>query len=42
MTISKERKEYYFGKMKGMLSKYSKLFVVGVDNVGSAQMQQVR
>lgn len=42
MTISKERKEFYFGRMEAMLSKYAKLFVVGVDNVGSKQMQQVR
>uniref|UniRef100_A0A6U4HYH6 Large ribosomal subunit protein uL10-like insertion domain-containing protein n=1 Tax=Phaeomonas parva TaxID=124430 RepID=A0A6U4HYH6_9STRA len=42
MTISRERKEQYFQKMEDMLGKYSKLFVVGVDNVGSKQIQQVR
>ncbi len=42
MPLSTERKEEYFITMKGLLSTYSKCFVVGVDNVGSSQLQQTR
>ena len=42
MGMSKERKAWYFGRMEELISTYSKLFVVSVDNVGSNQMQQIR
>lgn len=35
-------KENYFNKLTGLMSKYSKFLVVGVDNVQSKQMQFVR
>lgn len=37
-----ERKAAYFERLLGYFDKYSKCFVVGVDNVGSNQMQQIR
>lgn len=42
MPLSAERKTEYFGRMKELLSTYTKCFVVGVDNVGSAQLQNTR
>jgi len=42
MGMSKERKAEYFERMEELINKYSKLFIVGVDNVGSKQMQQIR
>jgi len=42
MPISKEKKTIYFGRMTEMLEKYTKVFVVDVDNVGSSQMNQTR
>lgn len=42
MPLSRERKEEYFIKMKELLDTYSKAFVVGVDNVGSQQLQNTR
>jgi len=42
MGMSKERKEEYFQRMEELINKFSKLFIVGVDNVGSRQMQQIR
>jgi len=42
MPLSPERKEEYFIKMKELLSSYSKLFVVEIDNVGSMQLQMTR
>ena len=42
MGMSKEKKAKYFETMKELISKYSKLFVVSCDNVGSNQMQQIR
>jgi large subunit ribosomal protein LP0 len=42
MPISKQKKEEYFARVKEMLAKYSKVFIVAVDNVGSAQMNQTR
>jgi len=42
MPLSPERKEEYFVKMKELLSSYSKLFVVEIDNVGSMQLQMTR
>jgi len=42
MPLSPERKTEYFEKMKELLTTYTKCFVVGVDNVGSLQLQQTR
>jgi len=42
MPISREKKSEYFIRMKEMLAKYTKVFIVAVDNVGSAQMNQTR
>jgi large subunit ribosomal protein LP0 len=42
MPLSTERKEEYFTTFKTLLSTYSKCFIVGVDNVGSNQLQQTR
>lgn len=35
-------KEKYFTKLKGFLNQYSKCLVVGVDNIRSKQMQEIR
>ena len=42
MPLSQERKEEYFERMKGLLTTYTKAFVVEVDNVGSNQLQNTR
>lgn len=42
MPLSRERKEWYFDKMKELLGTYNKCFVVEVDNVGSSQLQNTR
>ncbi|GMI30262.1 hypothetical protein TeGR_g5126 [Tetraparma gracilis] len=42
MPLSRERKEEFFDKLKELLTTYSKCFVVGVDNVGSKQLQETR
>jgi len=42
MPLSAERKTEYFERMKTLLSTYTKLFVVEVDNVGSQQLQNTR
>lgn len=42
MPLSPERKAEYFDTFKTLLSKYSKLFVVEIDNVGSKQLQDTR
>lgn len=42
MPLSKDKKKEYFIKMKNMLSSYTKMFVVNVDNVGSKQMNETR
>lgn len=42
MGLSKEKKQEYFERMEDLINKYSKLFIVGVNNVGSNQMQQIR
>lgn len=42
MPLSAERKAEYFEKLKTYVTDYSKCFVVGVDNVGSKQLQDVR
>lgn len=42
MPLSAERKTEYFTRMKELLTTYTKLFVVSVDNVGSSQLQSTR
>lgn len=42
MGISMERKAEYFVKLENLLDTYTKIFIVGVDNVGSNQIQQIR
>lgn len=42
MPLSTERKEEYFATFKEHLTTYSKCFIVGVDNVGSSQLQLTR
>lgn len=42
MGLSKERKAEYFGRMEDLLEKYTKIFIVSCDNVGSKQFQQIR
>jgi len=42
MPLSAERKKEYFERMKMLLADYSKAFIVGVDNVGSKQLQMTR
>lgn len=42
MGLSQERKQDYFVKLEGLLDTYTKIFLVGVDNVGSNQIQQIR
>jgi len=38
----KERKASFFEKLNKLLEEYTKVFVVGADNVGSHHMQQIR
>mmetsp|Transcript_7577 Transcript_7577/g.13360 ORF Transcript_7577/g.13360 Transcript_7577/m.13360 type:complete len:322 (-) Transcript_7577:392-1357(-) len=42
MPLSAERKAEYFEHMKDLMTTYSKLFVVEIENVGSMQLQQTR
>jgi len=42
MPLSAERKAAYFDTFKNLLSTYSKLFIVEIDNVGSKQLQDTR
>jgi len=42
MPLSKDKKKEYFEKMTRMLSTYTKVFVVSVNNVGSQQMNATR
>jgi len=42
MPLSKDKKKEYYIKMTRMLSTYTKVFVVAVDNVGSQQMNSTR
>lgn len=42
MPLSAERKAQYFEKLKELLGTYNKAFVVGIDNVGSNQLQTTR
>jgi len=37
-----DRKADYFVKVKKLFREYNKVFVVGIDNVGSSQMHQIR
>merc|ERR1739848_8387 len=39
---SKERKEEYCEKLRALFTKYTKILVVGADNVGSGHMQSIR
>jgi large subunit ribosomal protein LP0 len=41
-TDKKGWKEAYFAKMRGYMSTFSKILIVGVDNVGSKQMMAMR
>ena len=38
----KERKGEYCDKLRGLLDTYSKIMIVGADNVGSSHMQKIR
>lgn len=40
--VYSQRKQEYFERLTGLFRDYSRVFVVGADNVGSFQMQQVR
>jgi large subunit ribosomal protein LP0 len=42
MPLSKAKKEIYFKRLEVMLTNYTKVFVVEVDNVGSQQLQMTR
>lgn len=42
MPLSKDKKVLYVTKMESLLERFNKIFVVGVDNVGSQQMQLTR
>jgi large subunit ribosomal protein LP0 len=42
MGVTRAQKEVYFVKLKELLAKYSSIFIVNVDNVGSNQMHQIR
>jgi large subunit ribosomal protein LP0 len=42
MPLSKEKKAAYVTKMEDLLEKYTKIFTVSVNNVGSQQMQLTR
>jgi large subunit ribosomal protein LP0 len=42
MGASRADKAAYFEKLKELLAKYSSIFLVNVDNVGSNQMHQIR
>ena len=42
MPLSSERKAEYFRRLSGYLADFSKAFVVGIDNVGSMQLQVTR
>jgi len=39
---SRERKEEFCNRLREMLNSYSKILVVGADNVGSSHMQKIR
>jgi large subunit ribosomal protein LP0 len=39
---SRERKVKYFAKVNKLFAEYQRMFIVGVDNVGSKQMQDIK
>lgn len=39
---SRARKEKYFAKLNNLFGQYERMFIVGVDNVGSRQMQEIK
>lgn len=39
---SRARKEKYFAKLNKLFGQYERMFIVGVDNVGSKQMQDIK
>lgn len=42
MGATKEKKAQYFNKLRELVAEYKSVFVVGVDNVSSQQMHEVR
>jgi len=42
MPAGSPKKVEYFQRMEALIGAYTKIFIVGVDNVGSNQMQQIR
>lgn len=42
MGGTRENKKQYFAKLKELLTEYKSIFVVGVDNVSSQQMHEIR
>jgi large subunit ribosomal protein LP0 len=42
LSVAKRRKELYRGRLEAALEKYSNVLIIGVDHVGSSQLQQVR
>jgi len=42
MGATRSEKEKYFVKLKELIARYSSIFLVNVDNVGSNQMHQIR
>jgi large subunit ribosomal protein LP0 len=42
MPLSKEKKDAYFTKLQTLLEKYTKCFIVEIDNVGSQQLHKTR
>lgn len=39
---AKSNKSLYFDKLKGLLEKYTSIFIVEIDNVSSQQMHEIR
>ncbi|GMM47035.1 ribosomal protein P0 [Pichia kluyveri] len=42
MGATREKKEQYFAKLRQLVEEYKSVFIVGVDNVSSQQMHEVR
>ena len=42
MGATREKKAAYFTKLRELVEEYKSLFIVGVDNVSSQQMHEVR
>ena len=42
MGGAREKKVQYFSKLRELLEEYKSIFVVGVDNVSSQQMHEIR